>query len=81
MKKIHCLEELKLESLKGAEFFIILSCNVRSTKYVRWDLKAKQFHIVNRIDGSRQYLTEEQIMDKVFTNIGVAIRKGAFFKD
>jgi len=81
MKKISGLEELKQESMKGAEFFILLASVIRSTKHIRWDPEAKQFHIINRVDGSSQHLTEEQMMDKDVTNIGEAIRKGAFYKD
>ena len=79
-KKICSVEELKKESINGARFFILLNYGIRSSKYIRWDPLMKTFGIVNHVDDTSQHLHEEEIMDKNLTNIGEAIKKGAFFK-
>lgn len=38
-----------------------------------------KFEVFNSIDGTTQILTEKQIMDKDYTNIGVAMKQNAFF--
>jgi hypothetical protein len=82
-KKITSMEQLKKEA-KGqwdAEFFILLKGNLRSSKRIVWEEEEKQFFIINFIDDSEQELTEVQLMDKGYTNIGYAMTKGALFKD
>jgi hypothetical protein len=79
--RITTLERLKKESEEGAEFFILLSHNLRSSKWIQWDKESRVFSITNRIDESEQELSEEQIMDRQYTNIGYAMTKGALFKD
>ena len=81
MKKINSIEELKEESKDGAEFFILLNGNLRSSKRIWYDEDAKHFEVINYIDDSEQALSEEEIMDEKFTNIGEAMKKGALFKD
>lgn len=81
MKKINSIEELKEESKDGAEFFILLNGNLRSSKNISYDDEEKNFYIINYIDDTEQTLSEEKIMDKNFTNIGEAMKKGALFKD
>lgn len=80
-KRIESVEQLKKESLDGAEFFIVLCHNLISRKYVRWDEDEGKFEIINWVDDSEQMLTEEEIMESGITNIGKAIRKKAFYKD
>jgi len=79
--KIESIEQLKKIAKNGCDCFILLSGYMRSSKHIWYDEDAKQFEIINLIDGSEQCLTEEQIMDKDFTNIGHAISKGALFND
>jgi len=74
------MEQLKAESEQGAEFFILLNHNLRSSKDIVWDAQAKKFHIFNHIDQTVQHLTERQLMDESITNIGYAMKKGALFK-
>jgi hypothetical protein len=81
MKKLTSIEELKKESVNGADFFILLNHGLISRKNIWFDKDAKHFEIINYIDGSEQTLTEQEIMDKSYTNIGEAIKKRAFFKD
>jgi hypothetical protein len=56
--------------------------NIRkSTKWIEWDVKNKVFNVINFIDGSEQILTEKQLMDQGWTNIGHAINSGWLFKE
>ncbi len=74
------MEQLKTESEHGAEFFILLNHGLRSSKDILWDAEAKKFHVFNHIDQTVQHLTERQLMDRVFTNVGYAMKRGALFK-
>ena len=80
-RRIDSLEQLKKESAAGAEFFILLNFNLRSSKWILWDEDKKSFFVRNMIDDTEQFLTEKQIMDREFTNIGHAIGNRALFKD
>lgn len=79
-EQINSIEQLKKESSESKEFFILLNFNMRSSKDIHWDENRRTFDICNHIDDSQQELTEEQIMDENYTNIGEAIRKGAFYR-
>jgi hypothetical protein len=81
MIKIASLKQLKQESKDGAEFFILLRFNLRSTKWIEWDAKNRVFDVINLIDDSEQTLTEKQLMDRGWTNIGHAINSGWLYKD
>ena len=81
MKKIKSLGQLKKESRGGAEFFIILRFNLRSTKYIEWDRQEKVFYVINFIDGTEQTLNKRQLFDQEYTNIGHAIKNGRLYKD
>ena len=80
-KQIESIETLKKESSRGAEFFIRLKGCLRSSKYITWDEITRRFVIWNYIDDTEQVLTEAQLMDGDYTNIGFALTKGALFKD
>ncbi len=82
-KKITSMEQLKKEAKDqwDAEFFILLKGNLRSSKRIVWEEEEKQFFIINFIDDSEQELTEAQLMDKGYTNIGCAMTQGALFKN
>ena len=81
--KITTMEQLKKESEAGAEFFICLGSSgiLRSGKWITWDKSMQRFYIFNNIDGSEDELTEAQLMDREYTNIGYAMARGALFKD
>jgi hypothetical protein len=81
MIKIASLKQLKQESKDGAEFFMLLRFNLRSTKWIEWDAKNRVFDVINLIDDSEQTLTEKQLMDRGWTNIGHAINSGWLYKD
>lgn len=81
-KQITSMDTLKKETInQGGEFFIRLKGCLRSSKYISWDDEKKRFVICNYIDGTEQLLTEKQIMDQEYTNIGYAMTKGALYKD
>ena len=61
------------------DFFIQLNGGARSTKRIRYDHWRETFHVTKEIDGSKQVLTSEQLMDPQITNIGTALRAGAFY--
>jgi copper homeostasis protein CutC len=46
-----------------------------SRKTIKYNEKSKKFSIINHIDESRQSLDEEQIRDREYTMIAVAIPK------
>jgi len=81
MIKIKSLQQLKRESRVGAEFFIHLKFNLRSTKWIEWDVQNRAFNVINFIDGSEQVLTEKQLMDQEWSLIGHAISCGRLYKD
>ena len=75
------MQQLKRGDKQGAEFFILLRFNLRSTKWIEWDAQNRVFNVINFIDGSEQILTEKQLMDQGWTNIGHAINSGWLFKE
>lgn len=81
-EQITSIEQLKKEARgdKDAEFFILLNGNLRSSKRIVWEEDEQRFLIINYIDDSEQELTKEQLMDTSYTNIGLAMTKGALFK-
>ena len=82
-KQITNMEQLKKEARgeQDVEFFILLRGYLRSSKRIVWEEDEKKFFIINFIDDSEQELTEAQIMDEGYTNIGYAMAQGALFKD
>jgi len=68
--RITSMKQLKSAAEQGAEFFILLNHGLRSSKDIVWDAEAKRFHVFNHIDQTEQHLTERQLMDRCFTNIG-----------
>ena len=77
------MEQLKKEARgeQDVEFFILLKGYLRSSKRIVWEEGEKKFFIINFIDETEQELTEAQLMDRDYTNIGFAMTKGALFKD
>ena len=80
-KKIKNMEQLKSESKNGLDCSISLNGCLRSSKHIWYDEDSNEFEIINLIDGSEQCLNPEELMDKDFTNIGEAMKKGALIKD
>lgn len=61
------------------DFFIQLEGGARSTRHICYDHWRETFHVTDGIDGSRQVFTADELMDPKSTNIGQAIRAGAFY--
>ena len=82
-KRITSLDELKREAQgeQDVVFFILLTGNLRSSKRIVWDEEDKRFYIFNYLDDTEQTLTEAQLMDRDYTNIGYAMTRWALFKD
>lgn len=70
-----------LEAIKRnpTRFLIMLGYGGESSKQIGYDPRRRVFKIRNFIDGSRQQLTCAQLMSPKHSNIGPAMRAGAFF--
>ena len=62
-------------------FFILLDYGAWSVKRIRYKPRQKVFSIHNEIDGTRQELTTGQLMSPRNSNIGPAMRAGAFYAE
>ena len=80
-RRIKTIEQLKELAKNGLDCFILLNGGLRSSKHIRYYPDDNSFYVLNLIDGSEQELTEAQILDSSYTNIGEAIRKGALIMD
>ena len=66
---------------KPVRFFIALSYAGESSKQIGYDRRRRVFKVRNLIDGSRQELTCSQLMSPKHSNIGPAMRGGAFYAE
>ena len=80
-KRIRNIKQLKELAKDGLECFILLNGGLRSSKHIRYYPDENSFYVLNLIDDSEQELTESQILDSAYTNIGEAIKKGALIMD
>ena len=82
-RRIRTIEQLKelTKGEDGLDCFILLNGNLRSSKHIKYYPDVNSFYVLNLIDGSEQELTESQILDKAYTNIGEAMKKGALIMD
>lgn len=77
--KVTSVEQLgKLVDEGHTDFFILLNFGLRSSKFIN-RADDDKFFVCNLIDDSEQELTPAEIMDENFTNIGKAIKAGAFY--
>ena len=74
-------ELLDAIALKSLRFFILLNYGAWSVKRIRYKPRQRVFSIHNEIDGSRQELTSSQLMNPRHSNIGPAMRGGAFYAE
>ena len=81
--RIRTIEQLKelAKTESGLDCFILLNGGLRSSKYIRYQPDDNSFYVMNFIDGSEQQLTESQILDSAYSNIGEAMKKGALIID
>jgi len=80
-RRIKKIEQLKELAKDGLDCFILLNGGLRSSKHIRYYLDDNSFYVLNLIDDSEQELTESQILDSAYTNIGEAMKKGALIMD
>lgn len=80
MRQIKNIEELRKQIDKGNHEFYISLGPIRSSKFIdRSKYNADHFYVYNESDNSEQTLTEAQMLDRGYTNIGHAMKRGAFF--
>jgi len=80
-RRIRTIEQLKELAKKGLDCFILLNGGLRSSKHIRYYPDDNSFFVLNLIDDSEQELTEGQILDGAYSNIGEAMKKGALIMD
>lgn len=80
--RIHTPREL-LDAIKKKprRYFILLDYGAWSVKRIRYKPRQQVFSIHNEIDGTRQELTCSQLMNPRHSNIGPAMRGGAFYAE
>ena len=61
----------------GLDCFILLYGGLRSSKHIEYYPDDNSFYVLNFIDGNEQKLTENQILDSAYSNIGEAMKKCA----
>ena len=66
---------------KPMRFFILMNYGIWSVKRIGYRPRRRVFSIHNEIDGTRQELTCAQLMDPRNSNIGPAMRAGAFYAE
>lgn len=88
MKKKHhnqfvrCLENIQDLSGQGLyEYAIKLNSFMISRKTISYNPKTKKYKIINHIDDSKQYLTDKQMMNEEYTNIGKAMKLRALIAE
>ena len=80
-RRVRTIDQLKELAKNGLDCFILLNGGLRSSKHIRYYSDDNSFYVLNLIDDSEQELTESQILDKAYTNIGEAMKKGALIMD
>ena len=80
-RRIRTVEQLKELAKNGLECFVLLNGGLRSSKFIDYDVNDNSFYVFNYIDDSEQKLTESQILDSEYTNVGEALEKGALIMD
>ncbi|MDD5458124.1 MAG: hypothetical protein PHF37_01855 [Phycisphaerae bacterium] len=80
-KRIKTIKQLKELAKNGLDCFILLNYGLKSSKHIRFFPDDNSFFVWNLIDDSEQELTEAQILDSEYSNIGEAIKKGALIMD
>ena len=66
---------------KPVRYFIALTYGGESSKQIGYDRRRRVFKVRNQIDGSLQELTSAQLMGSKRSNIGPAMRGGAFYAE
>jgi len=82
-KRIKTIEQLKelAKTDNGLDCYILLNGGLKSSKHIRYWPDDNSFFVLNLIDDSEQELTESQMLDSAYSNIGEAMKKGALIMD
>jgi len=80
-RRIKTIAQLKELAENGLDCFILLNGGLRSSKHIRYYPDDNSFYVLNLIDDSEQELTESQILDSAYSNIGEAMKKGSLIMD
>ena len=80
-RRIKTIAQLKELAKNGLDCFILLNGGLRSSKHIKYYPDDNSFYVLNLIDNSEQELTEAQILDSDYSNIGEAMEKGALIMD
>ena len=78
-KKITTIEELNAALNEGCTDFVMTNGIARSSKFITYGDNDGEYEIINLIDDSRQILKEARLFDPAWSNIGTAMKNGAFF--
>lgn len=78
-QKITTIKELNDALNEGCTDFVITNGIVRSSKFITYGDNDGEYEIINLIDDSRQILTEAQLFEPAWSNIGLAMKNGTFF--
>ena len=78
---IHPAVAREVEAKKKQILIFLLNGGLRSSKHIRYYPDDNSFYVLNLIDDSEQELTESQILDSAYSNIGEAMKKGALIMD
>jgi hypothetical protein len=76
---VNSIDQLKKLAVDGADFYIALNFGLKSSKTITYIPESNTFEIINDIDCSFDVLTEEQLFDRSYTNIGHALENNALF--
>lgn len=82
-KRIRTIKQLKelAKTDNGLDCYILLNGGLRSSKHIKYYPDNNSFFVLNLIDDSEQELTESQILDGAYTNIGEAMKESALIMD
>jgi hypothetical protein len=82
-RQIRTFEQLKelAKTRNGLDCYILLNGGLRSSKHIRYLSIKNCFRVMNFMDGTEQELTESQILDSRYSNIGQALNKGSLIID
>jgi len=80
-RQIKTIRQLKKLAQNGLDCFILFHGCLKSSKHIRYQPDNNTFYVLNLIDDSEQELTESQILDSKYSNIGEAMKKGILIKE
>lgn len=76
-RKITNIEDLNRALDEEHNDFVMTNGLLRSSKWITYGERDGEYEILNLIDDTYDFLTEDQLMNE--SNIGQAMKNGAFF--